>query len=232
MARRDGEKEMKKSGPARILIIDDDKNIRASLATVLRDEGYVADAAESGQEAIKKSEANFYNLALVDLRLPDIDGIRLLTEIRETVPKMVKIIITGYPSLDNAIEAVNRGADGYMTKPYTMENLLNTRRKIFPVPEEFREVNNSLFVYGLPDFSSLNPRSPQVKQMLRRDVEQTIAKFEPRLKNIKVKLEMSDKMAQKIHFRITGILHMEPLSEPVTFDTYFDINKGNYAISQ
>lgn len=113
-----------------------------------------------------------------------------------------------------------------------MENLLNTRRKIFPVPEEFREVNNSFFVYGLPDFSSLNPRSPQVKQMLRRDIEQTIARFEPRLKNIKVQLEMSDKMEQKIRFRITGILHMEPLLEPVTFDTYFDINKGNYTIAR
>jgi type VI secretion system protein ImpF len=113
-----------------------------------------------------------------------------------------------------------------------LENLLNTRRKIFPVPEEFREVNNSLFVYGLPDFSSLNPKNPQVKQMLRRDIEQTVARFERRLKNIKVQLEMSNKMDHMIRFRITGILNMEPLSEPVTFDTYFDINKGNYAIAR
>jgi type VI secretion system protein ImpF len=113
-----------------------------------------------------------------------------------------------------------------------MENLLNTRRKIFPVPEEFREVNNSLFVYGLPDFSSLNPRNPQVKQMLRRDIEQTVARFERRLKNIKVQLEMSNKIDHMIRFRITGILNMEPLLEPVTFDTYFDINKGNYAIAR
>jgi len=113
-----------------------------------------------------------------------------------------------------------------------MENLLNTRREIFPVPDEFREVNNSLFVYGLPDFSALNPRSAQAKQVLRRDVEQTIAKFERRLKNVKVKLEMSDAQEQKIRFRITGILYMEPLSEPVTFDTYYDINKGNYAIAR
>jgi type VI secretion system protein ImpF len=113
-----------------------------------------------------------------------------------------------------------------------VENLLNTRRKIFPVPEELKEVNNSLFMYGLPDFSSLNPRSPQVKQMIRRDVEQTIAKFERRIKNVKVHLEISDKMEQRIRFRITGILQMDPISEPVTFDTYFDINKGNYAISR
>ncbi len=113
-----------------------------------------------------------------------------------------------------------------------VENLLNTRRKIFPVPEEFKEVNHSVFMYGLPDFSSLNPRSPQVKQMIRRDVEQTIAKYERRIKNVKVHLELSDKIELGIRFRITGILQMDPISEPVTFDTYFDINKGNYAISR
>jgi DNA-binding NtrC family response regulator len=54
------------------------------------------------------------------------DGVALLTEMRETTPKMARIIITGYPSLDNAIAAVNKGADGYIVKPFTMENLLGT----------------------------------------------------------------------------------------------------------
>jgi DNA-binding NtrC family response regulator len=54
------------------------------------------------------------------------DGVTLLTEMRETTPKMAKIIITGYPSLDNAIAAVNKGADGYIVKPFTMGNLLDT----------------------------------------------------------------------------------------------------------
>jgi len=56
----------------------------------------------------------FYKLALVDIRLPDMDGVELLTGMKQTTPKMVKIIITGYPSLENAVEAVNRGADGYI----------------------------------------------------------------------------------------------------------------------
>lgn len=113
-----------------------------------------------------------------------------------------------------------------------VENLLNTRRNIFPASDELKEVNHSVYMYGLPDFSSLNPRSPQVKQLIRRDVEQTIAKFERRIKNVKVHLEISDKMEQRIRFRITGVLQLDPISEPVTFDTYFDINKGNYAISR
>ncbi len=115
---------MKEKESARILVVDDDVSIRKSHEAVLKDNGYLVDVAENGKEAIAKSEAGLYNVALVDLRLPDMDGIELLRAMRETVPKMVKIIITGYPSLENAIEAVNRGADGYMVKPYVMEDLL------------------------------------------------------------------------------------------------------------
>jgi len=110
----------------RILVVDDEEGIRRSLEAVLEDRGYLVDTAENGQEAISKSKTKFYNLALVDIRLPDMDGVTLLTAMRETTPKMVKIIITGYPSLDNAIAAVNKGADGYVVKPFTMESLLGT----------------------------------------------------------------------------------------------------------
>ena len=66
----------------------------------------------------------FYKLALVDIRLPDMDGVELLTGMKQTTPKMVKIILTGYPSLENAVEAVNRGADGYIVKPVKMDELM------------------------------------------------------------------------------------------------------------
>jgi DNA-binding NtrC family response regulator len=78
--------------------------VRESHEAVLNENGYLVDVAENGKEAIAKSKARFYNLALVDLRLPDMDGIGLLTAMREAVPKMVRMIMTGYPSLENAIE--------------------------------------------------------------------------------------------------------------------------------
>lgn len=109
---------------ARILVIDDDQSIRETVRKALEQAGYEVDIAENGKEAIKKSEANFYNLALVDIRLPDMEGTKLLTEMKETIPKMIKIIVTGYPSLENAVEAVNRNADGYITKPLEMVKLL------------------------------------------------------------------------------------------------------------
>ena len=108
---------------ARILVIDDDDSIRKVLSSILEEKGYEADTAKDGEEAIKKARIKFYNLALIDIRLPDMEGTELLTRLRQTTPKMVKIILTGYPSLDNAIEAVNMGADGYLIKPVNMDVL-------------------------------------------------------------------------------------------------------------
>ncbi len=110
--------------PARILIVDDEESIRKVLATILEEEGYVAETAKNGKEAIEKSETKFYNLALIDIRLPDMEGTELLSAIKETTPKMVKIIMTGYPSLQNAVEAVNKGANAYILKPFKVEDVL------------------------------------------------------------------------------------------------------------
>ena len=103
----------------RILVIDDDEHVRQSMARVLELEGYHVDTAKTGAEAVEKSKLNFYNLALIDIRLPDMEGTELLTAMRDTVPRMVKVMVTGYPSVKNAIDAVNKGADGYVTKPIT-----------------------------------------------------------------------------------------------------------------
>jgi len=111
---------------ARILIVDDDESIRKVLATILEDKGYATDTAKNGKEAIKKSSEKLYNLALIDIRLPDMEGIELLTKIKDTIPKMRKIIITGYPSLQNAVEALNKGADAYIMKPFDMDKVLKT----------------------------------------------------------------------------------------------------------
>ena len=123
---------------ARILVVDDDENIRKVLKTILEDEGYIVDEAENAKKAIEKSRRNVYNLALIDIRLPDMEGIELLTKMKDTVPKMRKIIITGYPTLQNAIEAVNRGADAYILKPFDMDKVLATIKEQLRKQEEER----------------------------------------------------------------------------------------------
>ena len=111
---------------SRILIVDDDESIRKILSAILEEEGYTVETAENGREAIDKTNAKVYNLVLVDVRLPDIEGVVLLGKLRETMPRMRKIIITGFPTVRNAIEAVNNMADAYMLKPFEIGKILET----------------------------------------------------------------------------------------------------------
>jgi DNA-binding NtrC family response regulator len=110
----------------RILIVDDDENIRKVVLAILEDKGYNVESAGTAKEAIEKTKRKFYNLALIDIRLPDMEGIELLTKMRDTTPRMRKVIITGYPTLQNAVDAVNKGADAYIVKPFDVEKVLNT----------------------------------------------------------------------------------------------------------
>ena len=98
--------------------------------------------------------------------------------------------------------------------------------------ENFPEVLHSVFGYGLRDFSSENPKSPFVRKRLRQEIEETIARYEPRLKNVTVRLDAPDEAYRTFGFRITGLLEVEPISEPVVFDTYFDVNRGEYVIEK
>jgi DNA-binding NtrC family response regulator len=107
-----------------ILIVDDDARIRETLSTILQQRGYKIDTAKTGLEALQKSQTRFFDMALLDIKLPDMEGTNLLTTMHENLPKMVKIMITGYPSLDNAVEALNYGADAYIIKPVKPEELL------------------------------------------------------------------------------------------------------------
>jgi DNA-binding NtrC family response regulator len=114
---------------ASVLVVDDDAGIRKTLSKILEKEGYLVETAENGEQAIEASNRRFFNVALIDIRLPDMEGTELLQRLKKAEPKMVKVIITGYPSLNNAIEAVNKGADGYILKPFDASGLLAMIRK-------------------------------------------------------------------------------------------------------
>jgi DNA-binding NtrC family response regulator len=112
-----------------ILIVDDDRTISTSLAAVLEQEGYRVETAENGAQALAKASKTHFDLALVDMRLPDMNGTDLLRLLPEGTPKMAKIIVTGYPSMQNAITSVNEGADGYLLKPVEAESVLQMIEK-------------------------------------------------------------------------------------------------------
>jgi len=115
----------------RLLLIDDDKSITGAMKLMFERLGYIVDVAHAGSEAIRKSHEKIYHIALIDIRLPDMNGVDLLTKLKESDPKMVKIIITGYPSLESRVQALNDGADAYVVKPFKPEELVATvKRKL------------------------------------------------------------------------------------------------------
>jgi len=112
-----------------------------------------------------------------------------------------------------------------------LENLLNTKRSHEEPPRDFRHLQDSLLVYGLRDFTALNPRSAATRQQLRVEIEQMISRFEPRLRNVVVHLEVDTGNERVLRFRISAILIVEPISEPVTFDTVLDVNRAQFQVA-
>jgi len=107
-----------------ILVIDDDKSILRTFTRILQKTGCDIDVAETGGEAIEKAEKRHYDLALVDVRLPDMDGTDLLAKMKNTMRDTVKIVITGFPSMEVGVKALDEGADAYLVKPVKPEDLL------------------------------------------------------------------------------------------------------------
>jgi type VI secretion system protein ImpF len=111
-----------------------------------------------------------------------------------------------------------------------VENLLNTRRRIVSPPGSYHFVKDSLYVYGLEDFVTKNPKSPQVRKALKSSIERTLERFEPRLKNVSVAFNPAEGNEQQLCFTISATLHADPVREPIFFDTWFSVNRGEYKI--
>ena len=107
-----------------ILIVDDDKTILEGFKVLLETKKYRISTAENGREALEKVRNNFYNLALLDIKLPDMEGTDLISEFRQIKPEIKIIVVTGYSTRENAINSLNLGADGYLEKPVTPGKLL------------------------------------------------------------------------------------------------------------
>lgn len=107
-----------------VLIVEDTKGIRESLAEILDLNGYDVTAVEKGEEGLAECEKRSFKVALLDIKLPDMEGTDLLKILREKNPRMINIMITGFPSLRNATLALNMGADAYIMKPVVPDDLM------------------------------------------------------------------------------------------------------------
>lgn len=101
----------------KVLIVDDEELIRETLQRILKKEGYYIDVAVNGSEAIQKFNDNNFDLVLLDINLPDIDGLEVLKSLKEITSDILVIMITGYASVENAVKAMKYGAYDYVEKP-------------------------------------------------------------------------------------------------------------------
>ena len=102
---------------AKVLVVDDEESIRFYLCEVLERDGHVVTAVDSGEAALQNAQAESFDLALIDLKLPGIGGMQVLKTLRQTSPNTTIIVLTAHASLETAVEALRQGAHDYLFKP-------------------------------------------------------------------------------------------------------------------
>jgi CheY-like chemotaxis protein len=121
----------KETMPAEILVIDDEVAVNNNIRKILSKKGFNVDQAVTKSEALEKIEENAYALVLLDLKIPEVNGLELLKAIRDQRPDTMVIIITGYASIETAVESSRLGAVDYIPKPFTPDEIRNATEKAF-----------------------------------------------------------------------------------------------------
>jgi len=156
----------------KILIVDDERLIRQSLEKALAGQGYAVFSAENGKTALHLLEEESPDLVLLDLKLPDINGIEVLKRLRELDKNLPVLLITAYGSIDTAIQAIRLGAYDYITKPFDLEAILlpvNNALEASRLKKEvsyFRSQENVRF--GLHRIIGQSPAMREVRQRVRQ----------------------------------------------------------------
>lgn len=122
---------MKKKEKGKILVLDDDPVVTLSCKRILGAEGYNITTVERGENALNKLAKEDFDLLITDVRLPDINGVTVLKEAKIIKPETDVVIITGYPTLEDAKESTRLGAAEYIEKPFTPDFMLNVAKKVF-----------------------------------------------------------------------------------------------------
>jgi two-component system, NtrC family, nitrogen regulation response regulator NtrX len=114
----------------RILVVDDEEALRTVLSTELSSEGYEVSTASDGHDAIELVKDNNYDLVLLDIKMPNVDGFEVLKFVKGVKPEIKVIMLTGFADLKNAIESKRLGAEDFVSKPYDLVDLLTTIERV------------------------------------------------------------------------------------------------------
>jgi len=113
----------------KVLVVDDEVVAANSVRRTLSRRGFRVDEAFSGHEALNRILTEMYDLVLLDMKMPDTNGLELLPTIKKHRPKLPIVMVTGYASIDTAVEAIQRGASDYVAKPFTPDELFTATNK-------------------------------------------------------------------------------------------------------
>ncbi len=152
----------------RVLLVDDEANIRRTLSVVLHQEGYEVDTVADGKEALERLPSEIYDFVITDLRMPGVDGMVVLEEVKRIHPETLVVMMSAYGSTDLAIEAVKRGAVDYIAKPFASDELVLLLRKATE-RERLRRENARLRRQVARDRGEGNlvSRSPAMQEVIR-----------------------------------------------------------------
>jgi CheY-like chemotaxis protein len=114
----------------RILVVDDESSLRATLSAQLKGEGYSVSSAEDGHIAIEMLHSQYFDLILLDLKMPNVDGYEVLSYVKKKHPTTKVIILTGYADLKNALDSKGLGADCFVGKPFDRADLFSTIERV------------------------------------------------------------------------------------------------------
>jgi DNA-binding response OmpR family regulator len=124
-----------------LLIVDDDEDTLETVKDCFHEKGYSIETAKTGRDACTKAKNRSFDVALIDIKLPDTTGIEVLREFRQKYPSMANIIITANATVQNAVDALNLGANSYVTKPIDFKRLEQTIEKYYEQQKEFLKNN-------------------------------------------------------------------------------------------
>ncbi|MGA3167838.1 MAG: sigma-54 dependent transcriptional regulator [Terriglobia bacterium] len=157
------------SSKGSILVIDDEQEIRESLEQLLKLEGYKADCAATGGEGVERIENGLFDLVLLDINLPDRNGLELLQHIKRDSPEIGVIMITAYASTQMAFQASKHGADSYITKPWDNDKLLLEIRNTLDKSRlqlENIQLRRALKRYALPNIVGKSEKMHKVMDLI------------------------------------------------------------------
>jgi DNA-binding NtrC family response regulator len=154
------------SAPARILIVDDEEHIRKILTIMLSKKGYETQTAQGGKEALEKIRASAFDAVITDMRMSGMDGLELLAAIKDYDPELIVLVVTAFSSVDNAIEAMRKGAYDYISKPFKEDEILLVLEKALErsrILAENRRLKSQ--IREKYDFSNFIGQSPAMRRV-------------------------------------------------------------------